>query len=68
MKCTVILLSMMFLIVIPAVACAQSELLGKAELAELTWGGVGQEWGEVSVYGKRIDLPFMYNVRMVLGP
>lgn len=68
MKCTVILLSMMFLIVIPAVACAQSELLGKAELAELTWGGVGQEWGEVSVYGERVDLPFMNNVRMVRGP
>jgi hypothetical protein len=68
MKCTVILLSILFLSVIPAVACAQSELLGKAELAEKTWGGVGQEWEEVSIYGEKVDLYYTNNVRMVSGP
>jgi hypothetical protein len=68
MKCTVILLSMMLLFVIPVVAFAQSELLGKAELAEITWGGVGQKWGEVSFYGEKLDLAYTNNVRMVPGP
>ena len=45
MKCSVIVFSIMLLVCVHAVACAQSELLGKVELAQITWGGVGQEWG-----------------------
>ena len=68
MKCTVILISILFLFVIPAMACAQSELLGKAQLVDITWGGVGLEWGEVSIYGEKVDLYYTNNVRMVPGP
>lgn len=68
MKYTVIILPMLLLIILPAGAFAQSELFGKAEDVEMTWGGIVQEWGEVLVFGDAAGLSYANNVRMVRGP
>ena len=58
---------MMIFFLLPAVLCAQSELLGKADVVEITWGGIVQEWGRVQAFGEDVDLFATGNVRMARG-
>ena len=67
MKLKAMLLALLLIIPLPACLCAQSELLGKADIKDMTWGGVEREWGGVQVFGKRAGLFHMNNVRMVRG-